>query len=262
VVTRHKTSAWSATVTVEESGLADAAPLLLLHGEEGPGAAAGLARRLAGRWRVIAPRHPGFDGEARVPGVDRPVDLAYLYLDLLDRLGISECAVVGTSLGAWIGLEMAAMHPSRFSALAVIGPIGVKFGDRLESTFAEVLVAAPDAIRSTLYHDAVLDPWDSRTEPEDKLARAQQREAFLHYSWEPYLFEPRLLPLLPRIDIPVLVVNGANDGLADPQYYATLAKTLPDARLDTVADAGHFPEIEQLDETAGRLEEFLGQQAR
>ena len=255
---RRKLRAWGAEVTIADTGsTADPTPpVVVLHGEEGPDTVRALVARLPESSRVLTITHPGFDRRGRVPGVDRPQELAYLYLDLLDDLGIVECSLVGASLGAWVALEAAVMEPRRFTSLTAISPVGAKFNGRTDRSFAEVLVAAPDTIRDVLYADGDLDPWRGRTATEDVIERAEYRESFMHYVWEPYLHNPRLPGLLPRITAPVLVIAGDEDGLVDQDYYESLANCFPDARLERVAGAGHYPEIEKPTETAELITKF------
>ena len=258
-IERRKLNAWDATVAVEDHGSADgtASTVMVLHSEEGPQSAAALTAGLTHENRVVLPSHPGFGGEPRVPGVDRPRDLAYIYLDLLDQLEVDECAIVASSLGAWIGFEMAAMEPRRFRSIVAISPVGVKFAGRTDRTFGEVLVGSADQITQMLYHDAALDPWRERTGPDDVVLRMEQKESFMHYVWEPYLHDPALRRLLPRISPPVLIVVGESDRFVTEDYYPAFTAALPSAELVQVAAAGHYPEIEQPATTAEFAAQFV-----
>jgi pimeloyl-ACP methyl ester carboxylesterase len=260
---RRVLGAWGAALRVRELGPGGQEPVIVvLHGEEGPDATAGFASKFAEESRVVLPCHPGFGGEERVPGADRPGDLAYLYLELLDQLGVAECALVGCSLGAWIALEMAAMVPSRFSCLAAVSPVGVKFAGRTDRTFAEVLVADPDRVTELLYHDASRDPWHGRGDTQDRTRRAEHRETFAHYVWEPYLHNPKLRHLLGRLTLPVLMLTGASDRLVTPGYYKSFAAALPHAELQSIQEAGHYPEIEQPGPAADCVLGFLARHHR
>jgi pimeloyl-ACP methyl ester carboxylesterase len=257
VPTRKEVETWNATLTVQELGPPDGEVIVVLHSEEGPAANGPLITALSTSARVYAVALPGFDGSTRVPGVDRPHEIAYVYLDVLDRLNIEGCALVGSSLGGWIGLEMAAMQPARFSALALIGPLGVRFGERTEPNFSEILVADPAVIRKTLYRDPDRDPWGGLTEAADVVRRAEQRESLLHYTWEPYMHNPKLVGLLGRIDVSTLILAGDSDSFVVAGYYDKLAAQLPVARVQIIGDAGHFPEIEQPTATVEAIDGFL-----
>ena len=97
--------------------------LLFLHGISGlheDPVIVGLAQ--AGK-HVIAPRHPGFGDESQTE-LDTIHDLVYVYLDLLDELGLHNLPIVGHSLGGMIAAELAATQPERFSSVSLISPMG------------------------------------------------------------------------------------------------------------------------------------------
>src|SRR5947208_11803019 len=84
-----------------------AAPLLYLHGTDGLAEWPAILDTWAERFDVIVPDHPGF-GASENPGwIDDVSDVAYLYLDAIEVLGLSGAHLVGQSLGGWIALEMA-----------------------------------------------------------------------------------------------------------------------------------------------------------
>ena len=67
-------------------------------------------------------------------------DIAYLYLDLLDRLDLQETVLVGSSFGGWVALEMAVRSENRIGRLVLIDSLGVKFGTREERDIADIYV--------------------------------------------------------------------------------------------------------------------------
>jgi pimeloyl-ACP methyl ester carboxylesterase len=103
-------------------------PVIVLHGGPGaPGSAAGLARGLAGEFRVCEPFQrgsPGPNGE----DMGHPLTVALHVADLdrlVDGLGAhsrdERPALVGHSWGAMLALAYAAAHPGRVAALALVG---------------------------------------------------------------------------------------------------------------------------------------------
>ena len=60
--------------------------MLFLHGLDGPSLQAEFFQRLASKFRVIIPTHPGFGGSSVPAEIDSVDDLAYLYLELLEEL--------------------------------------------------------------------------------------------------------------------------------------------------------------------------------
>ena len=92
-------------------------PLLFLHGAGGlPGWQPFLAR-LADRYDVIAPDHPGY-GQSDTPAwLEEVADLAQFYLEFLKHLSLIGVHVIGHSLGGWIALEMATRSTARIKSL-------------------------------------------------------------------------------------------------------------------------------------------------
>src|SRR4051794_37599736 len=69
-------------------------------------------------YRVIAPDLPGF---GRSPYTSDVVDFRAAVRDAMDAAGIERAALVGTSFGGMISLELALETPERVSALVLVG---------------------------------------------------------------------------------------------------------------------------------------------
>ena len=99
------------------------APLLFLHGAGGAGRWLAFQERLAERFTVSFPSHPGHGGAPAAEWIEHVSDLAFHYLDLLDTLGLERVHLVGASFGGWIGAEMATMASHRLASLVLIDVI-------------------------------------------------------------------------------------------------------------------------------------------
>src|SRR5690349_478527 len=88
-------------------------PLLFLHSMPIIRADAPGLGRLAERYAVNAPLHPGFGASTGIDELDDIRDLATYYFDFLDALAIESIPVIGHGLGGMIAAEMAAMCPHR-----------------------------------------------------------------------------------------------------------------------------------------------------
>jgi pimeloyl-ACP methyl ester carboxylesterase len=53
-----------------------------------------------------------------------------------------------------------------------------------------------------------------------------------------------------------VVIWGENDGIVTQDYGQELCRSLPDARFETIRQAGHYPQIERPDEVAAAIERF------
>jgi pimeloyl-ACP methyl ester carboxylesterase len=232
-------------------------PLLFLHGEDYVAQNRGFLDRLARQFRVLAPRHPGFGHTPRPDWFRSVHDIAYLYLDLLDRLDLNDTVLVGSSLGGWIALEMAVRSRNRIGRLALLDTVGVKFGTREQRDIADIYALPAEEVFARTFADpARCVPDYSKLDDREALAIARDREATSLYGWKPYMHDPALVHWLHRIACPALVLWGERDGIVAPAYGERLAAALPNARFETIAEAAHYPQIEQPDAAAAAIERF------
>jgi pimeloyl-ACP methyl ester carboxylesterase len=236
-------------------------PILWLHGEEGIDPALATLDLLSAHGRVLAPSHPGYGHSPDSGAVDTVDDLAYLYLDLLAARGEREVIAIGCSLGGWIAAEMAVRSTDRLAKLVLVGPLGIKVGDRETRDIPDVFALHPDEVGRLLYHDPARAVVDYRGLSDDQLTvLARNREATALYAWEPYFHNPKLRQRLHRITVPTLLVWGAQDRFVSAEYYgAAYRDAIPGARLVTIDGCGHFPHVEAPAALVARIRSFLGE---
>ena len=112
-------------ITVTESGTGR--PVLILHGGGGPFTVAGIASHLAERMHTIVPTHPGWNGTDRPEWFSGIDDLALAYLHFLEDNELENVLVVGSSMGGWVGSEMAVRDGAgRITGLILIDGVGIK----------------------------------------------------------------------------------------------------------------------------------------
>jgi pimeloyl-ACP methyl ester carboxylesterase len=244
-------------VSLEVSVAGEGRPLLFLHGGDYFAQNQDFLERLSRRWRVLAPRHPGFGGTERPEGFRTVHDIAYLYLDFLDQEGLRDWMVVGSSFGGWIALEMCVRSVERIGRLALIDTLGLKFGGREERDIADIYALPADEVqRRTFFAPERSTPDYSRLDEAEAAAIASDRAATALYGWRPYMHDPGLRRWLHRVRVPTLVVWGQSDGMVSPDYGKKLCRSLPDARLELISEAGHYPQIERPDAVADAIERF------
>jgi pimeloyl-ACP methyl ester carboxylesterase len=190
-------------------------------------------------------------------------DIAYVYLELLDRLSIRNVDVVGCSIGGWIAAEMASKAPERLRKLVMVGPVGVKLGavDRLD--IPDIFAMPQDAVDRLLYHDPARMKMDPSAMTDEEIAiRVRNRETLALLSWEPWMHNPKLKHRLQRATMPSLFVRGERDGLVSPQYLEGYAALFRGARTVAIGAAGHAPHIEQPRAFAEAVLRFLDEASR
>ncbi len=234
-------------------------PLLFLHGGEGLAPDRAWLDLLAARYRVIAPWHPGF-GDSELPdwmmGVD---DLAYLYLDLANQLGLNDAILAGASFGGWVAAEMAVRNPARFGRLVLIDPLGIKNRGVTDRDIADMHAVPRERFMELAWADPARGAVDYTTLPETELAAiVRGGQAFAHFGWKPYMHNPRLKRWLHRIGIPTLLLWGEQDRIVTPAYGEGYRAAIPGAVLQIIPDAGHFPHWEQPEAFVRHLTAFTG----
>jgi pimeloyl-ACP methyl ester carboxylesterase len=234
-------------------------PLLLLYGEEALELEAPLLDDLAKNHELIIPSPPGFGRSERPDWITNPSDIAYIYLDLVERFRLQNAIVLGFSLGGWIAAEMATKDDAFIAKLVLVAPYGIKVGCPTDRDIQDVWLLHPDRVRALKWSDPEKGKRDYASMPEDKLTIiARNTESFARFCWEPYMHNPRLKHRLHRIQVPTLLVWGEDDGIITPAYGEAYRKLIPGAAMTTIPRAGHLPHLEQPEVFLDRLRGFLG----
>src|SRR5215470_10029338 len=222
------------------------APLLFLHGGGGAGIWLPAMARLAKKFDVIVPEHPGF-GQSDTPAwLDTIADLANFYLDFLEQLDLRVVHLAGSSLGGWIAAELAVRNCSRLASLILIASAGLRVkgvpsGDNF--------IWSPEELARNLYYDQSFAERVLAHVPSEEEADLALTNRFMaaKLGWEPRWFNPTLERWLHRIDVPTLVLWGAEDKFLPSQYAARWRERVPGALVETIPACGHLPHIEKAD---------------
>jgi pimeloyl-ACP methyl ester carboxylesterase len=151
--------------------------------------------------------------------------------------------VIGCSFGGWVAAELASMVPHRIRALVLVAPCGVKTN---EAHLPDLFALPPAEVEAMLWHDPARFRRDPASLTEDEARIVQRnRESFLRFGRDPYLYNPKLPHRLHRAVCPTLFLRGAHDALIQADYTERYADLFPDARIVTIPEAGHLPQIEQ-----------------
>ena len=221
-------------------------PLLLLQGEETHEADMAFVDELARTHQVLIPWPPGYGRSSLPNSIQNMDDIAYLYLELLDRLELGKVSLLGFSMGGWIAAEMATKDCARLGKMILVDPYGIKTGGASKRDIQDIYYLSAQKIARLKFHDPNNDPYHFPSMPARAVARvARHRETTARLCWEPYMHNPKLKPRLGRISIPTLVLWGAGDGIVRPSYGRAYAKAIPKARFKLIEKAGHLPHIEQ-----------------
>jgi pimeloyl-ACP methyl ester carboxylesterase len=240
--TRKESFADGLTVRFDERAN-DGHPILILHGGAGQQSVANLASGLD-KAHVVVPIHPGFAGEPRPSWFDSIDDLAFAYLDLLERLDLRDVLVIGSSVGGWIASTMALRDTAqRVRALVLINATGIQVDGHPEANASSL---TPDELSALSFHNPAafrVDP--ASVSPAQVEARTANFRTLALYDQGLNSADPRLKRWLRHVHIPVLVAWGESDGVVDATYGRAYAQAFPNARFELIPEAGHLPQIEQ-----------------
>ncbi len=229
--------------------------LVVLHGA---GGASWLPfmRTLTARFEVIAPEHPGF-GESDTPDwLDTVHDLAYFDLDLLAELDLDRVHLVGLSLGGWVAAELAVRDTSRLASLTLAGAAGLHVnGVKQIDPF---LRTDEQRIRDFFHDQARADEMIAQwLAPERADIAMKNRVTTAKLSWQPHGHDPHLHKWLHRIDVPTLLVWGAEDKLFPPEYAQAYCELIPGSKAVVIPECGHLPHVEKPADFIAAVEDFI-----
>jgi pimeloyl-ACP methyl ester carboxylesterase len=232
-------------------------PILFLHPGEGLQSTRPWLDGLAANHRVIAPHHPGFGGSALPDWVGTVDDLAYLYLDLAAALKLENAVLAGNCFGGWIAAEMAVRNTTRFAALLLAAPLGIKAGGVLDRDITDMHAIPRSEFMRRAWADPDKGAIDYTKLPDAELAGiARGRETLAVFGWKPYMHNPRLKRWLHRIDIPTHLIWGEQDGIVSTAYGEAWKAEIPGATMETMPATGHYPHWESPEKFAGRVNAF------
>ena len=199
---------------------------------------------------AVSVEYPGH-GEAPLTAVDGIGGLARQVLDEVP----GRFSFIGLSLGAAVGVYLAAEHPERVERL-VLACTSARFGEpgQWRERAAAVRKDGPAVIV-----DAVMARWFTPAFQDVD----RYREMFLSVDAEGYarccdaLAEWDGSSFLWRIDAPTLVIAGALDPTSPPEHGREIAGRVPGARFAVIADAAHLANVEAAATFNELLEEHL-----
>jgi pimeloyl-ACP methyl ester carboxylesterase len=224
-------------------------------------------------YRAIALDLPGF-GDSPMPSWEISMsNYGRLVHDFCERLGIDEvAALVGNSMGGFIGTEAVIEEPSRFDRLVLISAAGISFaewqGRAFDATGRIVKAAVPFLSgdrrvywtrprgRKLAFGRLFRNPNKLRPELLSEQVRpGLQAPAFSTALTKIWGYDTR--ERLPEIEIPTMVVWGLNDQIVPVEGALGYHRLIPHSRLEIFERTGHLPMLERPQRFNPLLEQFI-----
>lgn len=228
-------------------------PALVLHG--GPGVSdytAGLAAELADSFTLYRYQQRGVPPSA-TEGPNAVEDHVADAIAVMDAVEIERVWLVGHSWGGHLAMHIAVAHPERVLGIVAVDTLGAladggmaDFRQEMDRRFLDTYGRESDDSTELyefwpLYFSdrgqaPPMPPIDHRPLPDTRA------------SWEAHFAHGTLEHALPQLEVAAVFVHGRDDPLSW-RVSESSAALIPGARLDVIAECGHFPWIE----TPGRL---------
>jgi len=250
-----------------EGGKGDA--LVLLHGfSANKDNWARIGRYLTPYFRVIAPDLPGFGESSLDPDGDYTIGVQVERVKAFIRaLGVKSLHLGGSSMGGSIAGAYAARYQNDLKSLLLIAPGGVASSEPSEM-FRLLKKDKPNPLiaKSAEGYEYLLDfVFVKKPFIPGPVKKALIQEAIAHQPLYQKIFKQLLssveLPLeivLRGLQVPTLIIWGAQDRVLHVSGAKILKSVIPKARVEVMDAVGHLTMIEKPEETAELYLSFLG----
>jgi 3-oxoadipate enol-lactonase len=207
--------------------------------------------------RAVAFDYPGYgDSDPAPEGTSRD-DYASAVLAAMAALGIGKAHICGLSLGGVVAIAMHRLAPDSIASLILadtfaVHPDGRGIYERSVAGSADLRAMAEARVDVLLARPA--DP-AIRGEVVETMARIDPA-AYRIGAGAVWLADQR--ERARAINVPTLVVCGAEDKVTPPALSHELVELVPGARYEEIGGAGHLTNLEQPDDFNRIVDEFIG----
>jgi len=218
-------------------------------------------------YRVIRFDLPG----SGLSGPSRSLDYSddhsnQIILGLLDALKVPKISIIGNSIGGRIAWYFTAKHPERVEKLVLISPDGFKSpgmnynkAPEIPSYLSMIKYIFPRFLfRKNLeiaYYDKSILSNELFERYYELALYPGNRQAMIDRMRQTVLKDP--VPLLKKIDCPVLLVWGTGDAMIPIRNAEDYLGLIPQAKLQAMQNMGHLPQEEDSERSLSYVINFL-----
>jgi pimeloyl-ACP methyl ester carboxylesterase len=205
-------------------------------------------------YTVICPDLAGFGASAGLAGPYSLERYARDLLDLLVELDLADVTVAGFAFGAAVAMAASTAPDSRIGALVLVAPPSaahapyLRMPKAMRRDWPDFARRSAAAIVNQPHSEATLS-WLELMFGATELPVAVETVGLLA------AFEPAAVA--PDVSVSTLLIHGAQDDVVPISVSEECARSMPDARLESVPDCGHLVLIDQHQRCTELLVEFL-----
>ncbi|HEX6521525.1 MAG TPA: alpha/beta hydrolase [Streptosporangiaceae bacterium] len=261
VTSEQAIDVWGGRLTMRIKVAGTGAPLLYLHSLDGLTWDPFLSH-LAERHTVYAPEFPGTSAgdPYAIHAIDELPDLVLAYEEVVRQLGLSSPVLAGHSFGGMLAAELAAYFPGALDKLVLLSPMGLWQDDAPVSI---PIAVKADQLPALLFRDPASEAARamlSSPEDPDAAREAAARQVWAlgctgKFAWP--IPDRGLRNRLHRITASTLIVWGCQDRVIPASYASEFASLIANSKVALIDDCGHVPHVEQFEQTAAAVDDFL-----
>jgi len=241
----------------------DTEPVLYLHGMGGAGRWEAYHMALGTVALTYVPQLPGWQEGQPPTGIESVQDYAALVVELLDAVGIDQGILMGHSVGGWIAMYVATMHPDRVSRLILVDPMGLDVPSAPspnlqtidEESFAKAVFGRLGLIATAQAYGFGAERENVRRGPE--FERQWKGRGLVASLVQGPCADAELTRQVQTISVDTLLIWGRLDGIVPLPHGEVLRATLRHSRLKVLERCGHLPMVEKPETFHRLLYDFL-----
>ena len=216
--------------------------------------------------RTVTPDYPGLGRSLRTPAQPDVHYYAECVRELMDHLGLGRVVLGGISMGGYVAFACIELFPERISGLILANTrpdpdnqeareARKDMAQRVTDEGVEVLI---ELQMQRLLAPATLKNNEHVVENVESMI-LESSSAGVIAALAALRERPDSTELLSRIEVPTLVIGGAEDGISSPKVMGAMAAKISGSHHVVLENAGHLSNLEAPEEFNAALNEFLSE---
>lgn len=233
---------------------ASAPALVFLHGWRSEATAwRGVLENLQWPGALYAIDLPGFGASPALGREAGLAEYAAVVEGFIKKNNLRDIIMVGHSFGGRIAIVLAHNQPAWLAKLVLTGAAGVEraFGGNLRRTAVRAAAKAVKPLFSPSFMQPLRRCIYRALGSDDYIATPELAATFQR------IIAQDLTPVLKNINVPTLLVWGADDAVTPPAYGTLMERMVPHSSLVVLSQAGHYAFIDAPEEFLQTVHAFI-----